>query len=43
MTLRRFLILFACGLVVALLTQWVWLYCVLAGSALLVVIQLLRG
>ena len=43
MTLRRFLILFACGLVVELLTQWVWLYCVLAGSALLVVIQLIRG
>jgi hypothetical protein len=42
MTLLRFLILFAIGVALALVAQWIWLYWVLAVAALLVVIQLVR-
>ena len=42
MTLQRFLLWLAIGVVLALLTQWVWLYWVLGAATLLVVIQLLR-
>ena len=43
MTLLRFLVFFAIGVVLALITQWVWLYWVLGVAALLVVIQLVRS
>ena len=43
MTLLRFLALLAIGVVIALITQWVWLYWVLGVAALFVVIQLVRN
>lgn len=42
MTLLRFLVFFAIGVVLALMTQWVWLYWFLGAAALLVLIQLVR-
>ena len=42
MTLLRFLGFFAIGVVLALITQWVWLYWTLGAVALLVLIQLVR-
>ncbi len=42
MTLLRFLVFFAIGVVLALITQWVWLYWFLGAAALLVLIQLVR-
>lgn len=42
MTLQRFLLWLAIGVVLALFTQWVWLYWVLGAVTLVVVIQLVR-
>ena len=42
MTLLRFLVFFAIGVMLALITQWVWLYWILGAAALLVLIQLVR-
>ena len=42
MTLQRFLLWLAIGVVLALITQWGWLYWVLGAATLVVVIQLLR-
>lgn len=42
MTLGRFLVFFTVGLAVAWLSQWTWLYWILALAAAWVVFRLLR-